>query len=229
MSLANAHTDSQGQLSRAGTPGIRVRADKNFLCTACGETVEIPAEVVGKMVVVPEPVEQILAEDPSPAATPVLTGPPRPQRLKQPKQDRPAERRIDGLKVPAAAEMERALAWVSFHLKLLGLQGTEVNRLKKRFKKRRLQQPQAHRGAHWSEGHPGSKKRQSVPPVPRPGRHAKKAPVRKRNALPIRALAGQRMTPTVKPVRSKVPGAAPTIRNRYRRRRGKSSKGRGPP
>lgn len=54
----------------------------------------------------------------------------RPPRPKRPKRESFVGQRIDGLRVPSALELDRAFAWVSFHLRVLDRQGAEIKRLK---------------------------------------------------------------------------------------------------
>ncbi|QDU76783.1 hypothetical protein Pan97_38400 [Bremerella volcania] len=118
-------------------PQVVVRAEKYFVCSSCGVMVEIPEDVVGQLVIAVDPapqektVEQSVAcEETTPAAT-IPLAPPRPKRPKQPKRTHLTGEIIDGLRVPRSAELDRALAWVTFHLKVLDRQGSELKRLKK--------------------------------------------------------------------------------------------------
>lgn len=72
-----------------------------------------------------------------PLASPHSPSPSRPQRPKSPRRNTFVGSIIDGLRVPSGAELDRALAWVSFHLKVLDRQGEEIQRLKKQLKLRR--------------------------------------------------------------------------------------------
>ncbi|WP_207398779.1 hypothetical protein, partial [Bremerella alba] len=83
------------------------------------------------------------------------------------KVSKPKPRRIDGIRVPSAQEMDRALAWVSFHLKLLGLQGGEVRRLRKRLKKHGQAERLAPRTTHVRGHRPSNTKKARVQRVPR--------------------------------------------------------------
>jgi len=173
-SSASAQPDPRGSFPEGNAPWVVVRAGKTYLCSSCGTLVEVPADVVGQLVIALNPAQP---EEPSPeepiAPTPsassestdhaddqavsasIITqaprpnGPkrasgsrcdrPRPARPRRPKAPRMSSRRgqmIDGLRVPTAKELDRALAWVSFHLKVLDRQGSELNRLKKQIKKR---------------------------------------------------------------------------------------------
>ncbi|WDI44130.1 hypothetical protein [Bremerella sp. P1] len=148
--------------SEGNTPQVIVRAGKTFLCTACGTLVEIPADVVGQLVLVgdhapqaddseekpttPDPPASHESNDqpeslPAPASQPhraepvrLNDPPPRPKRPRQPKRDSFVHQMIDGLRVPSSNELDRAFTWVSFHLKVLDRQGSEIKRLKKRLK-----------------------------------------------------------------------------------------------
>ncbi len=61
--------------------------------------------------------------------------PPRLKRPKHPAAGRYAGRLIDGLTVPTAAQLDRAVAWVCYQLKVLDQQATEIKRLKRQLKK----------------------------------------------------------------------------------------------
>ncbi|WP_207399344.1 hypothetical protein, partial [Bremerella alba] len=137
MSQANAQLDPSGSFSSENAPQVVLRAGKAFVCSACGTLVEVPAQVVGRKVT---PVEHAAR----PGVSPVERSQPEPpasdvsanqsgglndvadRKAAAAKVSKPKPRRIDGIRVPSAQEMDRALAWVSFHLKLLGLQGGEV-------------------------------------------------------------------------------------------------------
>ncbi|QDU76490.1 hypothetical protein Pan97_35400 [Bremerella volcania] len=152
MSSTPAQTDRRGSLSPESGPQVVVRAGKTFVCSACGTLVEVLADVVGQMV---------LAVDPSPQDEPVETepagkvpakaktrpsrpkkiSPARPSRPKRPEQPERVSlvgEIIDGLQVPTAKKLDRALAWVSFHLKVLDRQGSEIKRLQKLLKQRSM-------------------------------------------------------------------------------------------
>ncbi|QDU78146.1 hypothetical protein Pan97_52280 [Bremerella volcania] len=152
MSSTPAQTDRRGSLSPESGPQVVVRAGKTFVCSACGTLVEVPADVVGQLV---------LAVDPSPQDEPVETEPEgrvpakaktrpsrpkkiRPARPSRPKRPEQPERVslvgeiIDGLRVPSGKQLDRALAWVSFHLKVLDRQGSELKRLQKLLKQRSM-------------------------------------------------------------------------------------------
>ncbi|MBA2115832.1 hypothetical protein [Bremerella alba] len=162
MSSTPQQPDQSGAFSNESPPQLIVRAGKTFVCSACGVMVEVPAKAVGRMMVVHDQSspKEVVNEEPAPPLKPITARPPRPKRPPQPSQVSRGRRRIDGLIVPAAGEMERALAWVSFHLKLLDRQGTEFTRLRKLLKQRSPQQV----------------------PSPSPQSKAKKRPVPKRVA-----------------------------------------------
>ncbi|WDI44611.1 hypothetical protein [Bremerella sp. P1] len=153
-----------GAFSAENTPQVVVRAGKTYVCSACGTLVEIPADVVGQLViaVTPEaenkpvdaaseeqepgrteaaqekssPSHPVTAEVCTRPSTAKTTRPSRPGRPKQPKRVSFADEMIDGLRVPTAGQLDRALAWVSFHLKVLDRQGSEIKRLRKLLKQR---------------------------------------------------------------------------------------------
>ncbi|WDI40258.1 hypothetical protein [Bremerella sp. P1] len=94
------------------------------------------AEPVSKVSTHHEPQPQpVLIEEPAPRSTLQGARPARPKRPRQPKRDAFTNTIIDGLRVPSAKELDRALTWVSFHLKVLDRQGSEITRLKKLLKK----------------------------------------------------------------------------------------------
>lgn len=67
---------------------------------------------------------------------------PRPARPSRPKRPTPVSyvgKTIDGLVVPSAEQLDRALKWVAFHLRVLDRQGEELKRLKQKLKKRQPQ------------------------------------------------------------------------------------------
>jgi len=169
-SIRPQQPDPSGSFSPENAPQVVVRAGKHYVCSACGTLVEIPAEVVGQMVLMPQ--QDSSAEEVSPpemdgessAAQPSqgfgdsstttapskrtrshnarpksISQPSRPALPKRPK--RPSAvlcvgQSIDGLIVPSAQQLGRALAWVSFHLKVLDRQGSELKHLKKAQKQR---------------------------------------------------------------------------------------------
>lgn len=142
--------DPSGSFSTENASQVVVRADKYFLCTACGTLVEIPEEVVGQLVLQvahpePEAAAKTPAAKPKPApadtlptedATPRPIQRPKPLRSQRPRRKTFAGETIDGLRVPSGQELDRALKWVSFHLRVLDRQKQEVTRLKKLLKDR---------------------------------------------------------------------------------------------
>ncbi|MFN3148601.1 hypothetical protein [Bremerella sp.] len=175
MSSSHAQPDPRGSFSTENAPQVVVRAGKTFVCSACGTLVEIPAEVVGQLVLAANPSPQQLPgippgsppdDKPAPkeaSQTTASTSPdrsavasdrparsrsydapqaqqtlraPRPRRPKQPFRESFVGQTIDGLTVPSAGELDRALKWVSFHLRVLDRQGSEIKRLKKLLKQR---------------------------------------------------------------------------------------------
>ena len=62
--------------------------------------------------------------------------PARPKRPQRPAPVSLAGEVIDGLRVPSGDQLDRALAWVSFHLRVLDRQGSEIERLQKLLKDR---------------------------------------------------------------------------------------------
>ena len=142
--------DPSGSFSTENATQVVVRADKYFLCTACGTLVEIPEEVVGQLVLqVAHREPEAKAETPKAKPKPVVTETqskeaptPRPMQRPQPLRPQPPRRKtfagetIDGLRVPSGPELDRALKWVSFHLRVLDRQKQEVTRLRKLLKDR---------------------------------------------------------------------------------------------
>lgn len=164
MSYAKQQSDPHGASSQENTPQIVVRAGKHYICSVCGTLVEIPADVVGQLVIAVDPAPQDLSDSPPadqpkpvpqqptgdedsskspPATSNKRTMPPRPSRPKQPRRKSFNGQMIDGLRVPSAEELDRAFAWVTFHLTVLDRQGTEVKRLQKLLRKQRKKQPLA--------------------------------------------------------------------------------------
>ena len=142
MSASNQTPAKNGALSSESKPQVVVRAGKTYVCSSCGTLVEIPADVVGQLVLAVEPdsPEKPGKDPPAPAATasdravsspPLNRMMPRPKRPKQPKRDVFVGELIDGLRVPSADQLDRALKWVSFHLRVLDRQGSEIKRLTK--------------------------------------------------------------------------------------------------
>ncbi|QDU74138.1 hypothetical protein Pan97_11430 [Bremerella volcania] len=175
MSSPNPQPERSGKLSSESKPQVVVRAGKVYVCSSCGTLVEIPADVVGQLVIMVDPASQ--AEDSpdvqSPTSQPAasistqhaggkagtasvttqtgatLVGdrpracrrkqnrPPRPRRPHVPEPNRFHGITIDGLTVPPAARLDRALAWVTFHLKVLDRQESEVDWLQRLLKEQR--------------------------------------------------------------------------------------------
>ena len=159
---SHAQPDPGGSFSSENGPQVVVRAGEYFVCSACGTMVRLPAEVVGQLVLTaaPTPEKQPVAATPereeparsmphaavSPQADqvsvkatatvrrPSKARPSRPRRPQQPQRVSLAGEMIDGLRVPSGDELDRALAWVSFHLRVLDRQGSEIARLQKLLK-----------------------------------------------------------------------------------------------
>ncbi|MFN3151069.1 hypothetical protein [Bremerella sp.] len=140
--MASFHQQQQqpepsGSFSEENAPQVVVRAGKHYVCSSCGTLVEIPAEVVGQLVLAAAPSPQEEASPPTPPQAPstVIAAPspqpPRPKRPSKPQRPSFVGETIDGLRVPSANELDRALAWVSFHLRVLDRQGSEIKRLQK--------------------------------------------------------------------------------------------------
>ncbi|MEW4565732.1 hypothetical protein AB1K70_24635 [Bremerella sp. JC770] len=191
-SISPQQPDPSGSFSPENAPQVVVRAGKHYVCSACGTLVEIPAEVVGQMVLMPQqdsPAEEVPPPEndgqrsntlPPPGfvdASTTTAAPKRtrshstqsksisqpsrpalPKRPKRPPAVHYVGQSMDGLIVPSAQQLGRALAWVSFHLKVLDRQGSELQRLKKVQKRRcrrNRQTPKKHplpRHAHADEG-----------------------------------------------------------------------------
>jgi len=104
------------------------------------EAVEQPAPTqtepapIAKPAVVIEPNRQAPTEKRSQASGSKTARPSRPKRPQAPKRKRFAGEMIDGLVVPTGQQLDRALAWVSFHMKVLDRQGSEFHRLQKQLK-----------------------------------------------------------------------------------------------
>lgn len=159
MSSSHEPPEQNGALSRESKPQVVVRAGKYYVCSSCGTMVEIPADVVGQLVVAVDPVPQatplqeqpstpvpinsdvseihsdgVAVENRSTLSTSTKLRPPQPKRPKQPQKQVFIGEIIDGLQVPSARQLDRALAWVSFHLQVLDRQGSELKRLQKLLK-----------------------------------------------------------------------------------------------
>jgi len=133
-----------GGLSNESPPQVVVRAGKTYVCSACGTLVEIPADVVGQLIVVPAAAEReeeaassIDRERPAPdkressvkperlvkpeSSVPAETRLLRPSRPQPPRPATSRRERIDELVVPTTKEMERLLAWIEYRLQQLRL------------------------------------------------------------------------------------------------------------
>ncbi|QDU77651.1 hypothetical protein Pan97_47230 [Bremerella volcania] len=172
MSTTHHLPKANGAFSRENKPQVVVRAGKHYVCSSCGTMVEIPADVVGQLVIAIDPAPKVEEPQQQPS-TPVsknadvsignsddaaverrstLFAPAKPV-AKRPKQKRFVGEMIDGLKVPSAGRLDRALAWVTFHLKVLDRQGSEIKRLKKLLKKESVPCPRPHGHAMKVAGH----------------------------------------------------------------------------
>jgi len=164
-----------GGRATASPPQVVVRAGKTYACTACGTLVEIPAEVVGQLVAVPEKTarKEITERSPEreqPASEMCASAESseerrstqnvrrcQPTRRIQPAQVLPERERIDGLIVPTAQEMERLLGWIEYRLQRLKF----LQQLEKQLTRQSSEQV----------------------PVRRLGRPTKRVPTRPRNGL----------------------------------------------
>lgn len=162
MSSTSAQPDPHGSFSQGNAPQIVVRAEKHFLCSACGTLVEIPADVVGQLVFAAVPIQkEETADEPFDEPTKTQTAvshaaasakratrthtrstsstthkrPASPKRPPQPQRATFVGQQIDGLLVPSGKQLDHAFHWITFHLKVLDRQGSEINRLKKLLKK----------------------------------------------------------------------------------------------
>ncbi|MEW4565396.1 hypothetical protein AB1K70_22915 [Bremerella sp. JC770] len=172
MSFPHAQPETEGALSRENAPQVVVRAGKTFLCSACGTLVEVPPDVIGQLVVVPNPSPQAEPAQPRPtpakpsSSKPAMTkrspaSPPRPRHPKRPERPDLTGTTIEGLHVPSGGQLHRALAWVSFHLKVLDRQGSELQHVQKSFKRRTKHRVPCSR----PRGHASPKKPQQPPSV----------------------------------------------------------------
>ncbi len=107
-------------------------------------------------------------------ASPQPARPPRPKRPVSPHRKCFAGQTIDGLIVPTAHKLDRAVSWVMFHLRVLDRQGREFERLRKILKKRRRQ---VNRGGtdHWTQSPPGKTNRSKPLPSPPSREQAKRS------------------------------------------------------
>lgn len=126
---AHAQPDSSGSFSPENAPQVVVRAGKTFICSSCGTLVEVPPEVVGQLVLVANPSKPERECSTKPVEAKPAPKAARPAQPKRPKRESFVGQMIDGLRVPSAEQLDRAFAWVSFHLRLLDRQGAEVKRL----------------------------------------------------------------------------------------------------
>ncbi|QDU73376.1 hypothetical protein Pan97_03460 [Bremerella volcania] len=155
----------QPEPSGATKPQVVVRAGKYFVCSSCGTMVEVPADVVGQLVIAvdPSPQEELSPPEsanlkPPQQQTLIQESPSRParsKRLQQPDRSDLTGTMIDGLGVPSSQELDRALAWVSFHLKVLDRQGSELKRLQKLLKQQPMPcpRPRGHAPAAATQSH----------------------------------------------------------------------------
>jgi len=147
MTFPHAQPETTGAISHENAPQVVVRAGKTFLCSACGTLVEVPPDVVGQLVVVPDPAppEEPAQPRPAPAkpssSKPATTqhspaSPPRPRHPKRPERLNLTGTTIEGLHVPSGGQLHRALAWTSFHLKVLDRQGSELKHAQQQLNRR---------------------------------------------------------------------------------------------
>jgi len=148
---AAAQPKPPGGLSPERTPQVVVRAGKHFLCSACGKLVEVPAEVVGMLGVVPEPagppadsqdpvVQKQNDQSEVPSAVSASAEPADRAHARPSQASESSRQRVDGLMVPTPREMHRLLAWIDHRLRRLkDLQGEETGlaRLRLRGPRRR--------------------------------------------------------------------------------------------
>ncbi len=160
----SAQPEPQGTDSTENAPQVVVRAGKTFVCTACGTLVEIPADVVDQFEIPAsttsnKPQEKPQAKSPPPSDPPKTSSPktssPMPASSNKPASTRPpltpqtphqrsgrpirqrvrlAGKIIDGLRVPSASQLDRAFSWVTYQLKVVDRQDSEIKRLKKLLK-----------------------------------------------------------------------------------------------
>lgn len=212
-----------------------VRAGKRFVCGACGTLVEIPDDAVGQLVSAIEPAPQKTSESKSrPASVPSATKA-SPEITPQPKPKLPLPRKtfvgkvIDGLRVPSGVQLDRALAWVAFHLKVLDRQGAEKKRLQKLGRNYQQRQRCAPSTSHFDEkptrcAKPKPSPQHAAKPKPNQPATSQPPPKRRSGRLKRQARASEGRAPKRRPHR---PGQGIAVRAKRRRRR--STKGRGPP
>jgi len=131
-------SEPRGGRSPERAPQVVVRAGKTWICSACGVMVEVPPEVVGQMVMVPEPTppqdtvepglasatpsheaqteEQPAGEIPSPVEPLEEKPSPRPTCPRRSSRSNSDQPRIDGLIVPTPKQLQRLMAWVEYRL-----------------------------------------------------------------------------------------------------------------
>jgi len=176
-------SDADGGLSHESAPQVIVRAGKTWVCSACGVLIELPPEVVGQLVIQPEPAppepsqsqppdEDSFAEEPA-QEMPGEPSPkidPRPAQERSPRSStRPKRRphvaaqaeRIDGLIVPTTGQLRRLLAWINYRCQRLA----ELKRCEKQL------------AARWAPPRPPATGRQS---------NGRRRPAQK---VPLRRLA----------------------------------------
>ncbi|WDI41362.1 hypothetical protein [Bremerella sp. P1] len=258
MSTNHAQPDQRGTRSTERKPQVVVRAGKTFLCSSCGTLVEVPADVVGQLVVAVDsspqeaPAEPSVADEQPPQVEPDPTVTPaksssckdsprpshapkhRPQRPSAPKKSHLIGEMIDGLKVPSAKQLDRALAWVSFHLKVLDRQGTEKNRLRKLLKKQKQRLVLRTTDIHETRPRCAKKRAESNAPAARARGLTKTSPTQSRrgrvgDVKQIQACANTGMTSRGKRRRASAENTRRVMSRRAQSGRARSSTGRGPP
>jgi len=178
-----------GGLSTESTPQVIVRAGKHYVCSACGVLVELPADVVGQIVVpyqaaeVPDaPVENAADEEPPTEGsnqTEAEVANEEASNGRSPELARVSfqSERIDGLVVPSTQEMERLLAWINYRLKRLGILKQVEKRLTPSNAKRSRQGSAPATTRRVEEGGNCAKVKPQRVPCPRPRGHANKVPL----------------------------------------------------
>ncbi|PQO39236.1 hypothetical protein C5Y96_05095 [Blastopirellula marina] len=164
MSSPSAQPNPDGTFSPENLPQAFVRAGKVYLCSSCGTLVEIPADVVGKLGWAEQQLpKQPSAEDGAtgeassqgcvrvmpdfsfPVRTPAPPAatqqrpkrPPQPQRPQKPTLPTWAGKAVDGIPVPTGKHLDQAFKWITYHLKVIDRQESELKRLKKLLKTER--------------------------------------------------------------------------------------------
>ncbi len=178
--------DQDGAISHENQPQVVVRGGKTYVCSACGTLVEIPAEFVNQFDLVDQAASprEDAAKERTPQPPPASHSAPAEVRGKQcstrkvehgsahcansnKAQSRPrsacrpprkifADTIIDGLRVPSAQKLDRAFAWVSFQLKVVDRQDSEIRRLKKLLRQKPVSRPGPRRQAKAREAPPGA-------------------------------------------------------------------------